>query len=251
MLGLRLRARAARQPAERQVAQRALIAFADQLEHARALGDVVVRLRQPSGGPVAARRGCAEILPTRRAWRARRCVRRPAKACFGFSCAIGRQQRFARDQIRLNGLGRRRADGGDFVGEPQRFFRGAAPRRELGLQHADRPFVPLAGLRAVSAVGFAGLAKVIAGRFVAAAHQRDLRERVEDRAGNFVKLNWSSDLQRAMEHLFGALELPKPAPESVQASPGEMRQAAAGADLFLQRGAALGQAPAPARGGAG
>ena len=52
MLGLRARAGSARQAPEGEVAQRALITLADELEHARALRDVVVRLRQAFCGAV-------------------------------------------------------------------------------------------------------------------------------------------------------------------------------------------------------
>ena len=170
------------------MAQRALITLADQLEHARALRDVVVRLRQAAGRCRAARRAAEGIRPTRPAWRARRCASPTAsESRLGFGRAAGREQRFARDQIGLNRF-RRRCFRGDFVGEPQRFFRCPAPSGKLGFEHADRPLVPEACLRAVAAVRLAGLPQVVAGRLVAAAHQRDLRERVVHRAGNFVEL---------------------------------------------------------------
>ena len=66
MLGLRARARAAGEAAERQMAQRALVTLADQLEHARALRDVVVRLRQAVGRAVQRAAQTKEFAPCAR-----------------------------------------------------------------------------------------------------------------------------------------------------------------------------------------
>src|SRR5688572_10458154 len=105
MLCLRARAGTAGEPAKREMAQRALVTLANQLEQTRTLSDVVVRLRQairrameraaqteefsPGAGHCARVNPCRDISQPR----------------FRFWRAAGGEQRFARDQIRLNRFG--------------------------------------------------------------------------------------------------------------------------------------------------
>ena len=126
-----LRAGLARRDARAQLADRGLIPFADQLEHARALRDVVVRL----GGARLPRAQLAaqaqELAPrTRRGARLepRLDLRQSA---LGLLHAIGREQRFGGDQFRFDRLGRWRIGRlRNLVGDRQRFIRVAAARRE-------------------------------------------------------------------------------------------------------------------------
>ena len=142
-------------------------------------------------------------------------------------------------KIGLNRFGRRGLRG-DFVGEPQRFFRCAAASGKLRFEHANRPLVPEAGLCAVAAVGLARLPQVVAGRFIPATHQRDLRERVVHGAGDLVELRLAARLQRAEQNLFGALELAEPH-ENLTERRERNREPAPGPVLFLQRRALFGQ----------
>ena len=68
----------------------------------------------------------------------------------------------------------------------------------------------------------------------------NLRERVEDGAGRLVELHRAADLERAREHLFGALEIAE-----LHENLAERRQrhgeAVTGAERFVQRDAALGE----------
>ena len=188
------------------MAQRSLISVSNQLEYARALSDVVVRLGKATGRSVQRAAQSKVFTP-----RARHGPRVDAccdvfHACFGLSRAIRCKQGFAGNQLGLDRLGGRRRRR-DFVGEPQRFVGGASARRQLRFEHANGPFVPQARLSAVTAVRLAGLSQIVARRFVSATHQRNLRERVEYGAPDLVELNLASDLQSAMQHFLGSLEL--------------------------------------------
>ena len=223
------------------MAQRALIAFADELEHARALRDVVIRLRQPARRPMQSAAHAQKLTPGAGHGAGVDALGHARKPGFGFLATVRGQQGLGCDQIGLNGFCRRRPLGRrDLIRQPQRFIDGAAARCKFRFEHADRPFIPFAGLRAVSTVRFAGLAQIIAGRFVSAAHQRDLCERVEHRARNLMELSRTPHLQRAVQHLFGALELSDVNENLPQRGQTE-GQAAAGTNLFLQRGASFGQ----------
>ena len=193
---------------ERELADRGLIPLADQLEHARALRDVVVRL----GGACLAR---AQV--TAQAEELAPGARRGARVEPGFHLresslrfldAIRGEQRLGGDQLGFDGFRRRRVGGlGDLVGDGERFIRPAAPRREPRADHAQRPFIPAAGVAAVGAVGLGGLAQILRGILVVAAHQRHLRERVVHRAGGLVKLHRAANIERAVQHLVGAIEV--------------------------------------------
>ena len=169
------------------MAQRELVAFADELEDARALRDVVVRLRQPIRRSVQRPAQAKELTP--RAGHGARvdAARDAVDSLLGVKSAPASEQRLARDELRLNRFRRRRL-GRNFVRQSQRVFVCAAPRRELGFEHTNRPLVPQAGLPAVAAIRFAGLTQVIARCLVSAAGQRDLRQCVVDGARDLVEL---------------------------------------------------------------
>ena len=143
-----------------------LIPFADQVEDARALRDVVVRLVGPALARVQLTAQPQELAP------------RPGRgpridAAFdggdagrGVVGALGEQQRLDGDQLGVEPLGRRRAVGGDdFVGHAPA-PRPARPWRTPSRARIDphRPLVPLAGLPAVGAVGFRGAVQISAAR---------------------------------------------------------------------------------------
>jgi hypothetical protein len=89
----------------------------------------------------------------------------------------------------------------DFVGARHGLVEEPLLQGDSCAEDSDRPLVPLAGLPAVGAVRLAGPGEVVAGHLVAAAHQLDLCQRVEDGAGGFVELNGASHVQRAMERI--------------------------------------------------
>ena len=95
------------------------------------------------------------------------------------------------------------------VGHRDGFFVRAAPNGQLDAQYLERPLVPSHGLRAVRAVRVARLPQVFAGALVRAAHQVNLRERVEDGARRLLELHRAADLESARQHLLGALEVAK------------------------------------------
>jgi hypothetical protein len=96
------------------MAERALIPFADELEYARTLRDVVVRVRQATRCAVQRAADSQKLAPC--AWHGSRvdASANLAKPRFCFIVAIAREQRFGRDEIRLDCFGRRRGRG-DFV----------------------------------------------------------------------------------------------------------------------------------------
>ena len=149
-------------------------------------------------------------------------------------------QRFGGDQRRLQRVDGRRAGLQDLVGERHRFFERPAPEREPRAEHADRPLVPAARLPPVGAVRVAGARQKLAGRFVAAAYEVNLRQRVEHGAGRLVKLNRAADLERPVERLFGARQIAEAhanLPERAERD----RESVARAVLLVQRHAALGE----------
>ena len=163
------------------------------------------------------------------------------EALLGLGHASELEQRFAGRQVGLDGVGRRNVRRGDqLVGARDGLVEGAAADGELDLQHLDRPLVPLAGLRAVAAVGLAGLTQIFAGAVVGAAHQVDLRQRVEDGAGRLVELHRLADLERPHQHFFGAVEVAD-LHEHLAERGQRDRQAVPFAERPVERHAALGE----------
>jgi hypothetical protein len=122
--------------------------------------------------------------------------------------AIGGDERFARRQLGERRLGRRDPRGpNQLLGHRQRFVVRAPPDRHLDAEDLGSPFVPPHDLGAIRPEGLARLAKVVGGALVGAAHQVDLRKRVEDGAGGLAKLNGTAQVERAREDLLGPLEI--------------------------------------------
>ena len=197
------------EPAERQLAERRLVALAEQLEDVRALREVVVRGCGRSDLLVNERRGCAGTRPS---WPA--CVRGSSAASHvSRRCSASSMRPAATSASHAARSAWMASAGGtparlrQLVGHRERLVVGAAPDRQLDAEHLERPLVPAHRLRAVGAVGLAGLAQVLAGALVRAAHQVNLRQRVEHRAGRLVELNRAADFERAREDLLGALEI--------------------------------------------
>ena len=171
----------------------------------------------------AARAGRRARAGTRPSWPAtsagRSATSHVVRRCAASSDAPELEQRLARGQVGLDGVGRRNVRRRhQLVGASDGVVEGAAPDGELDLQHLDRPFVPLAGLRAVAAVGLAGLAEIFAGAIVGAAHQVNLGQRVEHGAGRHVELHRLADFERAHQDVFRRARGPRsartPAPGS-------------------------------------
>ena len=196
------------QARERELADRGLVALADQLEDARALRDVVIRLGRARLARAQIAAQPQELAP--RAGRGARIEPRfhLRQAMFGVVDAPGGQQRLGGDQLRFDRFrGRRVGRLGDLVGDRERFVGLAAPRREARADHAQRPLIPAAGVASVGAVGLGRLPQVLGGVLVVAAHQRHLRQRVVDGAGRLVELHRAADVERAVQHGIGAIEI--------------------------------------------
>ena len=128
----------------------------------------------------------------------------------------------------------------DIVGERHRLVERAFPQRQPCAEDADRPFVPVAGLAAVRAVGLDGPGQELARHLVAAAHQVDLRERVEHRARRLVELDRAAHVERAVQGVFGAGEVAE-AHANLSERPERDGQAVAGPVRLVERDAALGE----------
>ena len=155
--------------------------------------------------------------------------------------AIRRHQRLARGQLRLERFGRRDARClHQLLGMVDGFVVSATANRQFHAEHFQRPLVPAHRLRAIRAVGFAGLAEVLAGTLVGAAHQVDLRQRVEDRAGRLLELHRAADFQRAGQDLFRALQVPELYQDLAERGEGD-GETVVRAQRLVQRDAALGE----------
>ena len=152
------------QPSEREMAERRLIALAEQIEQRRALREVVIGV---GGAAVLARAARRAAGGTRPRWPARLCGSSASAAdasrCSASGEAVRRGQRLGGDERRLQRVERRRAGLQNLVGARDRLVERAAPQREPRAEHAHRPLVPLAGLAAVGAVRVAGAAEKLAG----------------------------------------------------------------------------------------
>jgi hypothetical protein len=240
-IGGGLRAGLGGEARERELAYGSLVALADELEDARALRDVVIRL----GGAGQARAQLAAQAQELAPCPGRRARVEPrlhlGQPPFGLVYALGRKQRLSGDQLRLDGFRRRRIGGfGDLVGDGEGFVGLSAPRRQPGADHAQRPFVPPARVAPVGAVGFRRLAQVLGRVFVVAAHQRHLRQRVVNGTGRLVELHGAADVQRAVQHGVGAIEVADAHADLAQG--GEChRKAGALPEAFVQVDRAIGE----------
>ena len=195
------------EPSEREVAERRLIAFAEQIEQRRALREIVVRVGALAGSGVQHAAQPQVLAPRRRRHLRIEPVGGRLQPLFGLGRTVAGGERLGRDERRLQRVERRRARLQDLVDARHRFVERAAAQREARAEHAHRPLVPLARLPSVRAVGFARAREELARRVVAAADQVNLRERVEDGAGRLVKLNRAAHLERAVQRVLGAAEI--------------------------------------------
>ena len=236
----RTRAGLGHEPAEREMTQSGLIPLAEQVEEGRALSEIMVRV----GGAARLRMQQAaqpQVLTPGGGRRFRiDLFRGRAKLLLGRTELVRGHQRFGGDQHRLQRVEGRCAGFDNVVGQTCGLVHGAAAQRETRGEHADRPFVPPARLPPVRAVGFAGAFKVLGGGVVSPADQVNLRQRVEDRSGRFVKLNRTADFQRPMQRFFGAREIAEPH-ANLSHRRQRHRQSVAGAVRFVQGNAAFGE----------
>ena len=117
------------------------------------------------------------------------------KSAFRVGDSIRRHERFTRGKLRLQRFGRRHTGGlHECFGLGDRFVVGATANRQFHTKHLQRPLVPPHRLCAVRAIRLAGLSEVVAGTLVRAAHEVDLRQRVEDRAGRLFELHRAADV---------------------------------------------------------
>ena len=154
--------------------------------------------------------------------------------------AAVRDQRFGRNERRLQRVERRCAGLQHFVGADDGLRGLAAPQGEPGAEHADGPFVPAARLTAVRAVGFARAAEKVGGGFVLAANQMNLRQRIEHRAGRLVELDRTANVEGAVQRILCARQIAEP--DADLAERGERDgEAVAGSVRLVQDHAALGE----------
>ena len=128
----------------------------------------------------------------------------------------------------------------NLVGPRQRLVQGAAPQRQPGAQQPHRPFIPVTGLPAICAVRFFCPPEKLAGDLVATAYQVNLRQRVEPRPGGFVKLNGTAHLERPMQRLLGAGQIPETHTDLSERGERD-REPVAGAVFLVKRDAAFRQ----------
>ncbi len=128
----------------------------------------------------------------------------------------------------------------DVVGPRDGFVERASTEREPRAEDAHRPFVPMAGLAAVGAVRLDGAGQELAGHFVPAAHQVNLRERVEHRAGRLVELDRAPHVERAVQGVLGARQVAEPHADLAERAERD-GQSVARAVRLVERDAALGQ----------
>ena len=228
------------EPAEREVAERGLIALAEQIEQRGALREVVIGVRAVGG------------LGVQRP-RSRRYSPHAAGATFGSRTSAAVASRCSASARRFAAVSASAA-----MSVAWSASNGGAPacrisstratasstrcasQREPRAEHAHRPFVPLARLPAVGAVGFARAGEELARRIVAAADQVNLRERVEDGAGRLVELDRAAHVERAVQRVLGARQIAEPDADLPERGERD-REPVAGAVRFVQRDAALGQ----------
>ena len=236
-------ARAARR-SEHQVAPRRLVALAEQLEHAAALREVVVRLAGVRPSARATRRARAGTRPTRPASTraSMRAVddvdpaaRRPRVRPASSSASVATMWAL------MTSAGGARAGLGDGVG------RGRGPRR--GRRAAARAARRAGAATSRTSAASARRSRRSASRacrrsrsalLVGATDQVDLRQRVEDRARRLVEEQVAPHLERALQHRLGARERAE-----VDADLAERRErdgeAVARRKPLVQRHAPLGQ----------
>ena len=210
-LGHGTRAGACGQPAQRELADRGLITFADEIEDRRTLRDVVVRLGRARLTRAELTAQAQELTPG--AGRTARINRRLhlRQANLGFFESRRGDQRLDGDELSLDRFGRRRvrrAD--DVVGNGERRVGVPAANREPRADHAHGPLVPLARLMAVRAIGFTSALQVLGRPLVIAAHQRHLRERVVHGAGRLMEADRAAGLERAVQQRVGTRQVPHP-----------------------------------------
>ena len=163
------------------------------------------------------------------------------EAMLGIVDAARRDHRFAGGEVGLDGVGRRHAGRlRQRVGHRHGLVVRASSDGELHAKNFERPLEPAHGLRAERTVRVAGLTQILTGTLVRAAHQVNLRQRVEDRAGRLVELNRAAHFERAREDLLGAFEIAK---LHVDLSERGQRdgQAVPRPERLVQRDAALGE----------
>ena len=240
--GQRARAGARRDAAERQLAERRLVALAEQVADRRALRQVVIALGRRGPSPPRRRRARAGYSPqapgvvrgsTCAAVRSSRCCASPScPACTSASAAM----RYACTSSAGG------TPGDAAIASASVTARAKSPRRD-GQSRVDepqRPVVPARRVRVVVAEGVARLRQRVGARVVVAANQMDLREAVEDRAGRLVVEQRRAHGERRIERLGGARQLTE-ADRNLAERAERHGQSVARRILLVQRDGALGQ----------
>ena len=224
-LGDRARAGLGDEAAEREMAERGLIALAEQIEQRRALREVVVRVGRRAVLRVQ-RAAQPQVLAPRRRRDASGSSASAAAAsrCSASGEPAGGDQRFGGDERRLQRVERRRAGlrgSRRRARRPRRARRAGAPAGRRARAPTTRTSGSSAGRRRRTPRRRAPRNSL--GDVVAAAHQVNLRQRVEDGAGRLVELNRAADVERAVQRLLGARRDRRAARRSVRAWPARRR----------------------------
>ena len=165
-LGHRARAGFGDEASEGEMAERRLVALAQQIEQRDALRDVVVGVRRMAVSRVQ-RAAQAEVFAPRRRGDLRiERAGRGIEALLGGRPVVRGGERFRGNERRLQRVDGRRAGLEDLVGERHGLFERSAPQREARAEDADRPFVPAARFPAVAAVRVGGPRQELARRLV-------------------------------------------------------------------------------------
>ena len=222
------------------MAEAGLVSLAEQVEHADALAEVVIRLGRAAGRGVEPPAKPQKLAP-RPAHRAGlHAVGDALEPPLRDVGAAERQQRLDGDELRLQRVDAGRVAGpGDFRRDGERRGGIASAQREPRLERLHRPLIPAARERL--AVGLARLLQAPARLVVLSADQVNLRERIEHGAGRLAhEVQRAAHVERAVEHLFRAPQIADP-----HADLSERRQRDAEpvrrARLLLQLDAALGE----------
>ena len=199
-----------RQPAELEVAEPGLIALAQQVEHADALAEVVIRLGLPVRGRVKPAAQPQEFSPCSAETAGTHIRRNHIQPLLSLVLAAGRHERLDGNQFRLQRIDSRRILGeGNLGRHGNRTLGVPAPQCEPCIQRTQRPLIPAAGQRFT--VCLARLFKAAACRVVLPANQVYLGEGIEDGAGRLThELKRTAHVQRAVQCFLRAIQIPEP-----------------------------------------
>ena len=188
------------------------MSLAEQLEHADALAEVVIRLGRASGHAIETAAQAEEFAPGATHGGRADSPADGVQTSLGFLYEIRGEESLDGDELGLEHVSRRRIDGlGDIGGKGYGRPGLGAAQRDARLQHEQRPLIPAGGLGSILAVGVARLRQTPVSLFMLASYHVDLRQRIEDRASRLAhELQGAPHVEGAIERLFGAVQVAEP-----------------------------------------